>query len=128
MILPRLTREKLVEHGAAGFSFSDTAQILPVFFIAHSLAYPPAERGVMVMGVDPASDAAKSHVRMGDIVTHLNNISVRDAQELEKRLFFYYRPGEEVTFTMKRGTQLFERKVKLTVYVSPFAKKDKQDE
>lgn len=128
VILPRLTREKLVEHGAAGFSFADITQILPMFFTAHSLAYPPAERGVMVMKVDPASDAAKSHVRVGDMVTHLNNISIRDAQELERRIFFYYRPGEEVVLTMKRGAQVFERKIKLTVYVSPFAGKGDPDQ
>lgn len=130
IILPRLTREKLVEHGAAGFSFADIADVFPTFFTKHSLVYPPAEQGVMVTQIHPASEAAKSQIRIGDVVTHLNNDSIRNAQELEKKLFFGFRPGEEVIFTMKRGAQVFERKVKLVAYVSPFAhtKKDNQSE
>lgn len=128
MILPRLTREKLVEHGAAGFSFADSAQILPVFFTKHSLIYPPTEQGIMVMDLDIASDAAKSHIRVGDIVTHLNNVPIRNAQDFEKRLFLGFHPGEEVMFTTKRGAQMFERKIKLMAYVSAFAKKEKKDE
>ncbi|MEK9195175.1 MAG: PDZ domain-containing protein, partial [Patescibacteria group bacterium] len=124
IILPRLMREKLVEHGAAGFSFADTTQMLPTFFIKHSLTYPPEEHGVMVTEMNSITDAARSHVRVGDIVIRFNNISIRNAQELEKRLFLDHRPGEEVVLTMKRGTQVFERKIRLIAYTSPFIKKD----
>lgn len=123
MILQRLTREKLVEHGAVGFSFFDTWRIPPSFFAKHSLLYPPAERGVMVTNVNPASYAAKSEIRVGDIIVRLNTIAIKNAEDLDKRIFLDHRPDEEVIITTKRGAQVFERKIKLIAYISPFAKR-----
>lgn len=124
IILSMLTRQKLVEHGAAGFSFADTWGIFPSFFAKHSLLYPPSERGVMVTNVNPASHAVKSEVRIGDIIVRLNNIAIKNAEDLDKRIFLDHRPDEEVTFTTKRGAQVFERRIKLIAYISPFAKND----
>lgn len=122
VILPRLTREKLVEHGAAGFSFADTWRILPLFFTRNSLLYPPVERGVMVTEVSPTSHAAKSGIRVGDMIMGFNNTAVKNAEDLDKNIFLDHHPDEEVTFTTKRGAQVFERKIKLIVYISPFAR------
>lgn len=124
VILPRLTREKLVEHGAAGFSFADTWRILPLFFARNSLLYPPAERGVMVTEVNSTSYGAKSGIRVGDMIMGFNNAAVKNAEDLDKNIFLDHHPDEEVTFTTKRGTQIFERRVRLIVYLSPFARND----
>ena len=123
MILPRLTREKLVEHGAAGFSFADTSSLLPPFFAKNLLLYPLVEHGVMVTKIDSAAYAEKSGIRVGDLIIQLNNVNIRNAQELEKKIFLDHSPEEEVVFITKRGAQVFERKIKLIAYVSPFARR-----
>ncbi len=120
-ILSRLTREQLVEHGDVGFDFADTWRMLPPFFAKHSLSFPPAEQGIMVVRIDPASHAAKNGIKIGDLIVALNGAAIMNAEDLDRNVFLHYRPGDEIVLTTKRGAQMFERRIKLMAYASPFA-------
>ncbi|MDO8591149.1 MAG: trypsin-like peptidase domain-containing protein [bacterium] len=118
-VLPRLTRERVVRHGAAGFVFYDATRILPVFLERMGLSYPPYE-GVMVIVVPPSSPPDRAGIRPGDYIIKFNGIPMKSARDLEKRIFFDHRPDEEVELELKRGGQVFIKKFVLSEYISPF--------
>lgn len=118
-ILPRLIRESVVEHGDTGFSFGDTLDIHPGFFSKLGFLYPPPEDGIMVLDVPESSSAAAAGIKAGDLLIKFNGLIIKNAKELDMKIFFDYRVGQEVAFTLKRGTQLFERRVRLSEYKNP---------
>lgn len=118
-ILPRLMRESTVEHGDTGFSFGDTRKIHPSLFSKLGLLYPPAEDGVIVLEVPENSSAAAVGIKAGDLLIKFNGTMIRSARELDMKIFFDYRTGQEVVFTLKRGMQFFERRVQLSEYKNP---------
>lgn len=127
-ILPRLIRESTVEHGDTGFSFRDTREMHPSFFSKLDLLYPPSEDGVMVLGVPGNSSAAAAGVKAGDLLIKFNGTMIRNAKELDMEIFFDYRAGQEVAFTLKRGMQLFERRVRLSEYKNPIRNDNSENE
>ena len=124
-IFPRLSRERVVRHGAAGFGFGDASQILPVFLEQMGLPYPP-ERGVMVVGVPPNSPPDRAGIRQGDYILKFNGSLVKSALELEKKIFFDHRPDDEVEIELKRGRQVFVKKFLLSEYASPLGRNNKE--
>lgn len=125
MILPRLTREKIVRHGSTDFNFRNASHIPPVFFIENDMPYPPEKDGVMVVNVNPNSSSYASGIRNGDLILKFEGFVVKDARELDKKIFFEYYPDSEVVFTTQRGPQIFDRRVKLVEYLSPLPGKEK---
>ena len=117
-ILPRLMREGIVRHADAGFFFGNASRISPAFFERLGLKYPPEEDWVMVYRVEPGSSAAHAGIAEGDVILQLNGEPVKSARDLDMKTFFDHRPGESAVFTMRRGTQEFERRVVLTEYKS----------
>lgn len=122
-ILPRLMRERLVRHGAAGIGFADASHVLPVLLEQMGLSYPP-EDGVMVLVVPPGSPADLAMIRPGDYITKLNGAPVKNAQEFDQSIFFDLRPDMEVEIELKRGRQVFRRRLLLSEYVSPLRSKN----
>jgi len=112
-VLPRILNEGVVEHASAGFDYQNASSLLPTFFEQRGLRYPPPVDDVVVREVDPSSSASRAGVREGDAITHFNGVSVRDARELSRKIFFDYRPGQEVIFSVRRGQQTLERKITL---------------
>ena len=114
--MPRLAREGVVRHGDAGFGFMNASGIFPAFFATLGLPYPPEENWVMAVEVEPGSSAAAAGITKGDIIVRFNGALVTNARDLDKKTFFDHHPGESAVFTMRRGTQEFERRVVLTEY------------
>ena len=117
-ILPRLMREGIVQHADAGFLFGNASRISPAFFEKLGLKYPPDEDWVMVYRVEPGSSAAHAGIAEGDVILQFNGERVKSGRDLDMKTFFDHRPGEPAVFTMRRGTQEFERRVVLTEYRS----------
>ena len=113
-ILPRLMREGVVRHADAGFTFRDASRISPIFFENLGLRYPPEEDWVMVSDIEPGSSAARVGIAKGDVIIRFNGAPVKSARDLDKKIFFDHHPNEPAVFTMRRGTQEFERHVVLT--------------
>lgn len=128
MILPRLVREKVVGHGDTDFVFSDVSGILPSFFAKNDLPYPPEKDGVMVVKIEPDSPSKISGICEGDTILKFNGFVVQNARELDMKIFFEYHPDDEITLTTQRGSQIFERHIKLGKYISPFSKKGNNNE
>lgn len=49
--------------------------------IARSIGVDPATKGVVVVGVDPSSDAAQKQVRRGDVIVSINRTAVTSVEE-----------------------------------------------
>ncbi|MDO8561035.1 MAG: trypsin-like peptidase domain-containing protein [bacterium] len=125
-LLPRLTLERVVRHGVVGFELDDSARILPVFFDKYGLRYPPEREGIMVTVVVPGLPAAQANIKVGDIVLKWKGVSFRKALDLKAKIFFDHRPGEEVTITLQRDGQIFERRVLLSEHTRPKAEEGTQ--
>ncbi len=61
--------------------------------IARSIGIDPATKGVVVVGVDPSSDAAQKQVRRGDVVVSVNRTAVTTPEELSRILAQAKRSG-----------------------------------
>ncbi len=117
-ILPRLLREKIVSHAAAGMKFDDSKKIPPFFFRnVLQTAYPPSESGVMVVDAMPGSPAEQAGFKGGDILAKAvvkgHEIPFKNARELLELIFFDLRPGDPLTLFVKRGDQVLEKTVVL---------------
>jgi hypothetical protein len=63
--------------------------------------------GFIVRSITVGSKAERDGVRIGDIITHLNDKAVKsDSEKLEDDL--YQNPGKETLFTFKRGDSTFK--------------------
>ena len=75
------------------------------------------ESGVFVFRVAPSSPAEKAGIQAGDIITELkyagHPVPFKDAEDLYIRIFFDFKPKNEIELVTKRGTQSFTRKVTL---------------
>lgn len=126
MLLPRLLRERIVRHGSLGFDFHNASDLLPTFFSEHGLNYPPAKDTIVVEATNSHLSSATAGIQAGDSVVKLNGTPLRNAHDLDKRVFFFHRPDDKVMLTVERGPQTFEREIKLIEYVSPFAEMQKK--
>ena len=123
-ILPRLRAERVVEHAFVGADFEDIKKIPPPLFEKITNApYPPREFGVMVAQVVPGSPAAQSNLQPGDLIVEMKYrntvIPFSDAQSLWERIFFDFRPQQELVLTTKRGEHTLVRSVILGVLPPP---------
>ncbi len=60
---------------------------------------------VRVESVDPGSNAAKAGLQSGDVLLKMNGIELPVTPDRE---LIYFKPGQKVTFTIQRGTKIFE--------------------
>lgn len=118
-LLARLTRERVVRHGVAGLNLDDSVRLLPLFFEKHGVRYPPRQHGVAVTSVIPGSPADRANIRAGDIILKWNGAVFPSARRLREKIFFDHRPGDDVTVTIQRDGQIFERSMRLIEYSPP---------
>jgi serine protease Do len=72
----------------------------------------PVERGASIAEVSAGSPAEKAGLRVGDIITAIDGSTIRDAGDL-RRLLRRHKPGDEVTLTLRRGSETIRSAVKL---------------
>lgn len=65
--------------GAAASLGINVAALTPQ--IARSIGVDPATKGVVVVGVDPSSDAAQKQIRRGDVIVSINRTPVATPEE-----------------------------------------------
>ncbi|MDX2172697.1 MAG: PDZ domain-containing protein [Bacteroidota bacterium] len=69
--------------------------------------------GYIITSVLVDFEAAKAGIKSGDIITHINGRSIKDYSKKEKKDIFK-KVGEEFIFTIKRESNNFRFKLKLT--------------
>ena len=69
--------------------------------------------GVVVAGIVENSGAASSGLKVGDVITKINDTEVKNAAYL-KYVLYKYKPGDEVILTYYRDGKFATAKVKLT--------------
>ncbi len=60
---------------------------------------------VRVESVDPGSNAAKAGLQSGDVLLKMDGVVLPVTPDRE---LIYFKPGQRVTFTVQRGTKIFE--------------------
>lgn len=112
--IPRLLEERVVKHGGTEFTFTDSWRPYPSFFDAHGLDYPPRDHGVIVVGVNSNSRAALAGVSIGDYIVSFQGEQVWNGRSLDEKIFFDYRPGDEVAFVFKRRGETLQVRYRLS--------------
>lgn len=116
-MLPRLRSEKVVEHAYTGLHMFDVQKLPPPVFEKITRRQYQGESGVFVVATDLGSPAEKAGMQAGDIITELKytgqSVSFKNAEDLFMRIFFDFKPKDEIEFVTKRGTQSFIRKIVL---------------
>jgi 2-alkenal reductase len=99
----RIVADELIKNGRVdrGFIGIQYAPLSPRAAVA--LGLPPAA-GIQVSAVVPGSPAAQAGLRVGDVVTKLNDQQI-DQEHALQSLLLRYRPGERVRLTILRGTE-----------------------
>jgi serine protease Do len=72
---------------------------------AHQLGLPPDTAGVVVTGVDPASQAAANGLRRGDVILEVNRKPVRNTAEFEQAL--KHSTAETLLLVNRQGSTLY---------------------
>ena len=84
-----------------GVSLANVAE-MPEYYLQ---AVPKAaQSGVMVTGVEQKSAAAKAGFQQQDIIVDVDGVKVSSAAELRKQLYSKNKVGDQVSFTVYRGT------------------------
>lgn len=68
--------------------------------------------GAYVQNVVTASAAEKAGVKSGDVITHVNNVAIRNVAELQEQVG-RYRPGDKITVDILRDNKKQKLKVEL---------------
>ncbi|HET8629707.1 MAG TPA: trypsin-like peptidase domain-containing protein, partial [Thermomicrobiales bacterium] len=61
--------------------------------------------GVLVLQVQQGTPAAQAGVQQGDIIYGINDVPVKDQQDLQNALTFKFKPGDKVTLKINRNGQ-----------------------
>ncbi len=69
--------------------------------------------GALITNVQNGSAASEQGLRKGDVIVKINNDPVTTKSSLEE-LLSYYRPGDQINLTYRRGKQLKEVQITLT--------------
>ena len=72
---------------------------------ARQLGLPPETSGVVVTGVDPASQAAVNGLRRGDVILEVNRKPVRNTAEFEQAL--KHSTAETLLLVNRKGSTLY---------------------
>jgi serine protease Do len=87
---PASKPDRLANPGAQGDGLAESALGLKVLTmepdIAEQLGVPASQRGVVIAGVDTASDAANRGLQRGDIVVSVNMSELNSVADLEKTI------------------------------------------
>lgn len=130
-MLPRLRRERVVEHPAIGIHFEDIENIPPPLFekIVNK-SYSSSKHGVMITKVIAGMPGVQSGLAAGDLIVGMysqeRSIPFRNATDLVKRIFFGFRPGQKIVLKTDRDGQIFDRSITLTVFKIPSNDEEKQ--
>ncbi|HEX5504536.1 MAG TPA: trypsin-like peptidase domain-containing protein [Thermomicrobiales bacterium] len=61
--------------------------------------------GVLVLQVEQGTPAAQAGLQQGDIIYGIDDVQVRDQQDLQHALTFTFKPGDKVTLKVNRNGQ-----------------------
>lgn len=76
------------------------------------IALPTEQEGALVGEVADASPAGKAGIKVGDVITKVNGRGIADGSALRSQVI-KFKPGDEVTLTITRGTETLELKTTL---------------
>jgi S1-C subfamily serine protease len=120
-MLPKL-ETGLVAHARAGVVLVDTSRANPYKFGA----YPPSQKGIVVVMVAPGTPALRAGLAPGDIIKKVErdagggkweNITADSAALLHDRFFFDVSPGTVIRLTIIRGKEESQRTFTLERYL-----------
>lgn len=69
--------------------------------------------GALVTNVQPGTEAEKAAIKNGDVILKINNEPINGKSSYEENLS-YYRPGDKVKISFRRGSQTIEKTITLT--------------
>lgn len=70
------------------------------------------DNGIYVIEVIKDSPADKQDIRVGDIITKINDIEINKMNDLKEKIYSYY-PGEIISLEIKRGINVVKKEVVL---------------
>ena len=107
-----LEKGKKIERPLLGVSMIDLSDTYALF--QHRINVPDdVTEGVVVAEIAENTGASDSDLKVGDVITKINNAKVKNSAYL-KYLLFKYNPGDTVTVTYNRNGKVATTKVKLT--------------
>lgn len=112
-ILPRLIKKGAVSHGSTGLEFENVRNLSPHLWADLGNQAPKDLNAIVIYKAELNSPAFQAGLRNGDVIVALNGVGFRSAKELAMKIFFDFEAGDEVVFTVRRGEQLMDKKIKL---------------
>jgi 2-alkenal reductase len=99
----RIVADEIIKNGRVdrGFIGIQYAPLSPRAAVA--LGLPPAA-GIQISSVDPSTPAAQAGLRIGDVITKLNDQQIDQEHPLQS-LMLRFRPGDKVRLTIIRDGQ-----------------------
>jgi serine protease Do len=91
---------------------SAASRMIPRANGALGIQMQDAPGGVGIDRIFPKSPAEKADLRAGDVVIRVGDKEVKNLTEL-REMIFAYEPGDEVSLTVRRGSEQFEAKIVL---------------
>lgn len=95
-------------------------RIFPKFNSGILFAYREVEAGLEVLHLDPAGRLTSEGLRVGDVVTQVNDVSVRSKNHWEIQQMLLGPEGSKVTLTVQEQEPQTERRVSLTRWKTQF--------
>lgn len=112
LVLAALVKGEVIRHADANMVFLDAPMIIPVFFEQLGMPYPP-EDGIYVTDVPKNSSAQQAGLQRGYRILKIDGEDVKSAQWLTEKIFFDYKPGDQVMFTVKVDGRVLDRQITL---------------
>jgi len=97
-VLPRLARGQDIEPAFMGVNLVDA----------------PDQAGILVRGIVDDSPAESAGLREGDVITHLDQLSIRDRSALTDFLWRNKAAGDSMTVTVQRSGETVVLELQLT--------------
>ncbi|MBN4081751.1 Do family serine endopeptidase [bacterium AH-315-C07] len=105
-VMDDLLRYGTVQRGFIGVSIRDVDSKL-----ANELQLD-AVSGVYIAALTPNGSAAEAGIKSGDVIHSINGIDVNSASELQEQVG-RYRPGDEISISVNRNGEVYEKQVVL---------------
>ncbi|MBZ0185436.1 MAG: PDZ domain-containing protein, partial [Candidatus Obscuribacterales bacterium] len=89
--------------------------------MAKSLGVPASTKGVVVAQVAPDGPAAKSDLKIGDVIQKIDGKSVEDGKQVQA-IVRAHKPGEKINMLLNRNGSLIASEVKIGDYPTEIEK------